>query len=194
MESLLLFIETKDNQPKKACLELLSEARRLKAEGRFKVYAAMIGTLPEDLKQKILPYVDTLVNINDPVLDQYTPEGFAAALAGLAREITPKLILASATQMGRDFLPRVAVLLGSGIASDVTAASWSEDPIKFVRPMYGGKVLSEISFSSYPAVVTVRPNTFASEEPGTGNGEYVQKQMGINPELVKTKVLKIRRG
>jgi electron transfer flavoprotein alpha subunit len=191
VESLLLFIETKDNQPKKACLELLSEARRLKADGRFKVHAAIMGTQSDDLKQKVLPYVDTLVNINDPVLNQYTSEGFALALAGLAREIAPKLILASATQIGRDFLPRVAVLLGSGIASDVTAVSWSEDPIKFVRPIYGGKVLSEISFVNYPAVVTVRPNTFTSEEPGAEKGEYVQKQMGINPELVKTKVLRI---
>jgi len=191
MENLLLFIETRDNEPKKACIELLSEARRLKTDGKFKVHAVIMGTLPEALKQKILPFVDILVNITDPVLNQYTPEGFASALAAYAKEITPKLILASATQMGRDFLPRVAVLMESGIASDVTAVSWSENPIKFVRPIYGGKVLSEISFINYPAVVTVRPNTFVSEEPGTENGEYREKQAGINPEQLKTKVVKI---
>ena len=190
MENLLLFIEIKNNEPKKACLELLCEARRLKTDGRFKVHALIMGQLSEDTKKRILLFVDVLVNVTDPALDQYTPEGFASALVAYAKEITPKLILASATQMGRDFLPRAAVLLGSGIASDVTSILWSENPIKFVRPIYGGKVLSEVVFCSYPAIVTVRPNAFATEEPGSENGEYIEKQIGINPDLIRTKVLR----
>jgi len=190
MENLLLFIETKDKEPKKASLEMLGEARRLKAAGRYKVHAVVMGGISEDAKKKALPYVDILVNIIDPVLDHYTPEGFALALAGYAKEINPQVVLASATQLGRDFLPRVAVLLGSGVASDVTGIRWSEDPITFARPIYGGRVLSEISFTGYPAVVTVRPNTFAGEEPGTENGEYLERQAGIAPEQLKTRVIK----
>ncbi|OPY68039.1 MAG: Acryloyl-CoA reductase electron transfer subunit beta [Syntrophorhabdaceae bacterium PtaU1.Bin034] len=191
MENLLLFIETKDNEPKKACLELLSEAKRLKNEGKFKVHAVVMGKPSEDLKNKVRPYVDILVGISDPVLEQYTPEAFAAALAAYAREITPQLILSSATQVGRDFMPRVAVLFGAGIASDVTAVDWSRDPVKFVRPVYGGKVLSEVSFSSYPGVVTVRPNAFVKEEPGADIGDYAEKVVGVHADQVKTKVLNI---
>ncbi|HNS14640.1 MAG TPA: electron transfer flavoprotein subunit alpha/FixB family protein [Syntrophorhabdaceae bacterium] len=190
MENLLLFIETKDKGLKKASLELLGEAARLRAAGTYKVHGVIMGGVPEDVKKKVLPYVDVLANITGPALDQYTPEGFASALAGYAKEIAPKLILASATQTGRDFLPRVAVLLGSGIASDVTGIRWSEDPVKFVRPIYGGKVLSEVSFTGYPAVVTVRPNTFAGEEPGAEEGEYLERQAGIDPGQLRTKVLR----
>jgi len=190
MENLLLFIETKDKELKKASLELLGEAARLRAAGTYKVHGVIMGGVPEDVKKKVLPYVDVLANITGPALDRYTPEGFASALAGYAKEIAPKLILASATQTGRDFLPRVAVLLGSGIASDVTGIRWSEDPVKFVRPIYGGKVLSEVSFTGYPAVVTVRPNTFAGEEPGAEEGEYLERQAGIDPGQLRTKVLR----
>jgi len=190
MENLLLFIETKDKGLKKASLELLGEAARLRAAGTYKVHGVIMGGVPEDVKKKVLPYVDVLANITGPALDRYTPEGFASALAGYAKEIAPKLILASATQTGRDFLPRVAVLLGSGIASDVTGIRWSEDPVKFVRPIYGGKVLSEVSFTGYPAVVTVRPNTFAGEEPGAEEGEYLERQAGIDPGQLRTKVLR----
>lgn len=191
MENLLLFIETKNNEPKKACLELLSEARRLKDDGKYKVHAVVMGKPSEDLKKKLLPYVDVLAGITDPGLEQYTPEVFAAALASYAKEIAPQLILSSASQLGRDFMPRVAVILGAGIASDVTAVDWSKDPVTFVRPVYGGKILSEISFSSYPGVLTVRPNAFVKAEPGPGNGDYVEKQAGITADQVKTKVLSI---
>ena len=123
-----------------------------------------MGGVPEDVKKKVLPYVDVLANITGPALDQYTPEGFASALAGYAKEIAPKLILASATQTGRDFLPRVAVLLGSGIASDVTGIRWSEDPVKFID--YISK-LEEVSgveikgFASLTEALRVRHDYFA---------------------------------
>jgi electron transfer flavoprotein alpha subunit len=191
MENLLLFIETKDNEPKKACLELLSEAMRLKDDGTFKVHAVVMGRPSEDLKKKLQPYVDVLVGITDPALDQYTPEAFAAAVAAYAREIAPRFILSPASQLGRDFMPRVAVLLEAGIASDVTAVDWSKDPVTFVRPVYGGKMLSEVTFSSYPGVVTVRPNAFVGAEPGPGNGDYMEKAAGITSDQVKTKVLTI---
>ena len=80
------------------------------------------------------------------------------------------MILAGATQTGRDFLPRVAVLLGCGIVSDVTAANWTDEPVTFVRPIYGGKVLTQVSCACSPVLVTTRPNTFdiiaAGDKPG----------------------------
>ena len=49
-------------------------------------------------------------------------------------------------------MPRVAILLEAGMASDVTAVNWEKEPITFVRPIYGGRVFTEVSFTSYPAV------------------------------------------
>jgi len=38
--------------------------------------------------------------------------------------------------------------------------------------------------------VTVRPNTFAGEEPGAEEGEYLERQAGIDPGQLRTKVLR----
>jgi electron transfer flavoprotein alpha subunit len=191
METILIFVETKGGEAKKASLELLSEGRKLSQAGRFKVEAAVLGPLSGALAEKLLPYTETLVHIDDPLLDAYTPEGYATALAGYAQEAKPKMILAGATQTGRDFLPRVAVLLGCGIVSDVTAAAWEDDPITFVRPVYGGKVLTEVSPAAYPVIVTTRPNTFAITEPGAGPGSVVERQAGLDAGRVRTKVLRV---
>ena len=150
-----------------------------------------MGKASAALKEEVLPCVDRLVSLTDAVLQNYTAEGFAMALANHARSVNPKLILAGATQIGRDFLPRVAVLLGVGIASDVTGIHWKEEPLKVIRPVHGGKALSEVSFVNYPAIVTTRPNSFPMEPSKGAPGEFVEKELGISAEEVKTKVIRV---
>jgi electron transfer flavoprotein alpha subunit len=191
MEKIVIFVEMKDKRPRKASLELLSEGRALSEAGRFGVEGVVIGSLDEDGKRKILPYVDRLVHIKDTAFSVYTAEGYSRALATYAKEASPKLILAGATRMGRDFMPRVAVLLKCGMASDVTTVNWQGEPMTFVRPIYGGRVLAEVSATSFPAVVTTRPNTFSVSTPTERAGEMVEREIGISPEQIKVKPLRI---
>src|SRR5271157_210858 len=160
MEKLLVFVETKGDEPRKATLELLSETRRLSEAGSFAVTAVGLGKISERAIEKVLGYADSFVRITDALLDDYTPEGYSEALAAYARQENVRLILGAATETARDFLPRTAVLLKAGIASDVTAIGWAEDPMTFIRPMYGGRVPTRCTFAAYPAVVSVRPNSF----------------------------------
>ena len=188
METILAFIETKDGEPRKVSLELLSEGRKLAREGRFVLEAVAFGKISETAKEKVCAYADRFVHITDPVLDLYTAEGYALALCRHAEATKPAVILAGATRIGRDFLPRTAVLLKTGIASDVTEIRWSEDSIKVIRPMYGGKVLAEVSFTSAPAIITVRPNSFGVEAPDGKAGEYTQSRLDIPPGDIRTQV------
>jgi electron transfer flavoprotein alpha subunit len=190
VEKILIFVEVKNDAPRKASLELLSEGKRLTEAGRFTTEAVTIGPITATGNDAILPYVETLVNITDPALYAYTAEGYAFALASYVKEVSPKLVLAAATRMGRDFMPRVTVLLQAGIASDVTGADWLDEPT-FVRPIFGGKVLTEVSFASYPAIVTVRPKTFTIGEPQAGSGILAEKKANLSPDQIKTKVLRM---
>jgi electron transfer flavoprotein alpha subunit len=191
MEKILIFVETKGEEVKKASLELLSEGITLAGTGRFAIEAVALGPLAQKVKERLLPYVETLIQITDPLLETYAPEAYAQALAAYAREAGARMILAGATQMGRDFLPRAAVILECGIASDVTAARWLDDPVTFVRPMYGGKVLAEVSFAGSPFLVTTRPNTFGVVKPEGAGGRLVERQAGLSADQVRTKVLRL---
>ncbi|MBU1743732.1 MAG: electron transfer flavoprotein subunit alpha/FixB family protein [Proteobacteria bacterium] len=190
MDKILVFVEAKGDGPRKVSLELLSEGLKLVGSGQFSMEAVFLGKLPGTVKEKVLHYTGKLIHVTDPALENYTAEGYAMALAGYARETSAKIILAGATQRGRDFLPRVAVLLQTGIASDVTGANWDSDPMTFIRPMYGGRVLAEVSFSAYPAIVTARPNSFGVGAPLAQKGEFAEFQAGISPGQVKTSVIK----
>ena len=190
MERLLIFVETKGDRPRKVSVELLSEGQKLRTQG-YTVEALVMGKASEVLKQEVLPCVDRLVSFTDALLQNYTAEGYALALANHARSINPKLILAGATQIGRDFLPRVAVMLGAGIASDVTEIRWQEEPMQIIRPVHGGRALSQVSFANYPAIITTRPNSFPLEAQEGTPGEYVEKEAGISVDDVKARVVKV---
>ncbi|HOW55997.1 MAG TPA: electron transfer flavoprotein subunit alpha/FixB family protein [Syntrophorhabdaceae bacterium] len=191
MDKVLVFVEIKGDGPRKVSLELLCEAARFAQNGRFSVEAVCIGRLPDAARDKLLSYTEKLVHFTDPELAVYSPEGYARALAGYAREGGAKMVIAGATGIGRDFLPRVAVLLETGIASDVTGANWLNEPMTFVRPMFGGKVFAEVVFSTSPVILTVRPNSFAMGEAQEKGGEYIEKTAGISPDTIHTKVVRV---
>ncbi len=192
MDTIIMFVETKGNEVRKASMELLCEGARLAAEGKFAVEAVCFGTLTDMLKEKLLCYASRIVHFTDASLASYSPEGYAYALAGYAKEVQAKMIIAGATGIARDFFPRAAVMLDAGMISDVTAANWGNDPLTFIRPQFGGKVLAEVSFSQSPVVVTVRPNSFAIKMPEGIQGEYVERSAGLPDGAIHTRL--IRRG
>ena len=63
--------------------------------------------------------------------------------------------------------------------------------MSFVRPIYGGKVLTEVSPAAYPVIVTTRPNTFPVAEAAGGAGTLVEKQAGLDASAMHTKVLRV---
>ena len=190
MDTIIIFVETKGDEIRKASMELLCEGARLSAGGKFAVEAVCCGPLTETLKNKLLTFTPKLVHFNDAPLASYSPEGYAYAVSGYAREIEAKMIMAGATGIGRDFLPRVAVILDAGMISDVTAVNWESDPLTFIRPQFGGKVFAEVSFPGSTVVVTVRPNSFGMDMPQGIQGEYVEKSAGLPDGAVRTKLVR----
>src|SRR3989304_7734850 len=98
MDKVLILVEAKGDELRKVSLELLSEGLRLAEGGRFSSEALFLGKLPGKVKEKILHYTEKLVHVTDPVLENYTAEGHALALAGYARKRGVEVILAGATQ------------------------------------------------------------------------------------------------
>jgi electron transfer flavoprotein alpha subunit len=190
MKKFLVFIEQKGEEPRKVSLEILGEVQKLVSSGEVSAEAVAVGSVSENIKSKVLPYVSRFVQITGPGLDNYTAEGFVAAVAGYAQESKPDVILAGATNVGRDFFPRLAVMLGSGIASDATEMHAENGSAHFIRPIYGGKVLSEVTFSGSPAIATIRPNVFPVAEPGGNKGEFVEKTVDVSGSI-NTRVTRV---
>jgi electron transfer flavoprotein alpha subunit len=73
------------------------------------------------------------------------------------------VLLAPATTMGKNVLPRVAALLDVGQISDIIEV---KSPDTFVRPIYAGNALETVQTSDKTIVATVRTTAFASAGEG----------------------------
>ena len=90
-----------------------------------------------------------------PIYAHPPAESIADLVVGLAREYSH--VLAGATAVGKNFMPRVAALLDVAQISDVTAVL---APDTFARPIYAGNGLATVQALDPIKVVTVRGAAF----------------------------------
>lgn len=157
--TILAFAEQRGGVIRRSSLEALSEARRL-AGGGGKVASVLIGT--EGLAAELgAQGADEVHVFDDPALSSYATESYTAALAQVAKALSPSIILISFTGMGKDLAPRLAGRLQGGLASDCVALALRDGRLEARRPTYSGKVYATVAFEGEPQIATLRPNVFA---------------------------------
>jgi electron transfer flavoprotein alpha subunit len=110
-----------------------------------------------------------------PQLAHRLAEDTAAAIVLLMANYN--VLLAPATTMGKNVLPRVAALLDVGQISDIIEV---KSPDTFVRPIYAGNALETVQTSDKTVVATVRTTAFASAgEGGSAAIETVAPADGV---------------
>jgi electron transfer flavoprotein alpha subunit len=96
-----------------------------------------------------------------PHLAHRLAEDTAATIVPLMENYT--VLLAPASTMGKNVLPRVAALLDVGQISDIVEV---KSPDTFVRPIYAGNALETVQTSDKTVVATVRTTAFAATAEG----------------------------
>ncbi|MBK1726810.1 electron transfer flavoprotein subunit alpha/FixB family protein [Halorhodospira neutriphila] len=106
-------------------------------------------------------------------------EPLAARVAELAEQRGYTAVLAAASSLAKDFLPRVAAALDVAMLSDVTAI---EDAETFQRPLYGGSVIARLRCREPVRVMTVRGTAFPGASDG-GEAPVERLEPGAAPAL-----------
>lgn len=173
MAGILVFVEQRDGDIRKASLQALSEAARQKGAGG-EVTAVLAGAGISDAAAGLGAWGASKVFVaDDPNLGNYSAEGYAEAVAKAAEQAQPSAIFFAGSAMGRDLAPRVAARLGVSALADVVGLSLDGENFTARRPVYSGKAFAEATTAGKtPQVITLRPNVFAAEESG-GTAEVV---------------------
>ena len=158
MAAILAITETRGGAFRKVSLEVLTAARRLADSMSATVDALVLGAgRLQEAAQLGLYGADRVLLATSPDFANYSPDGYAATIAAVARSHDAVLFAATAT--GRDLAPRAAARLGVGCATDVTDVAMEGGTVVVRRPVYAGKALQKVALSAKPAVVSLRPNT-----------------------------------
>lgn len=169
---ILAFAEQREGKLKKTALEVSTAAANLGKQLNAEVVALVIGKDVKQIAAEIGGFgIKRVVVVDNPQLEYYSTTAYSKIVTEVARREEVDLILIPASQMGKDFAPRVSIKLNAGLASDCIAIRVENGEIIATRPIFAGKILSDIRINTPVKIFTLRPNVFTA---GSNNGEKAE--------------------
>lgn len=179
--SVLVYVENRNGELKKAGLEALSEGKRIAAARGTSVAAVIAGKGLDGTVDTLKAHgADKVFVADGDAFAHYNGEAHLAAVGAAIEQAAPNVILVAATSSGRDLAPRIAAKQHVMLLPDVTAITPDGD-IVVKRPVYAGKVYMNIKAASLPVVISTRPNVFDVAE-ADGAGERVDLSVDVAPK------------
>ena len=171
-------------------MQLLSKAVDLAQTIQAEVCALVFG---HEIDEWIMEYTahgaDRILAIDDPALKSYSTERYLAIIENLAKERDPEILLIGATDFGREFAPRLAKRLQTGLSADCVGLDITQDGLLLqIAPSFGGNMLAEIVTEHHrPQMATVRPGTF-KEIPHNYTRKALVERLPLMKKLPKSRV------
>ncbi|MFQ5610652.1 MAG: electron transfer flavoprotein subunit alpha/FixB family protein [Anaerolineae bacterium] len=166
-------------------------ARQVAAELGGQVVALALGDGVDGLAQEAIQRgADRAVVVNDPSLDTFRVEPYAAALVNLVQEGQPAALIMGASLRGGELAPYVAARLGTGLATDCIEVIVEDGKLVATRPALVGNVIAKITFGqARPQMVTIRRRVFpAPEADASRSGEISSANPVLAEDSISTKV------
>ena len=149
---------------------LLHAGRRLASLLKTGLTAILFGHNIENAIHAILG-ADRLIFMDDPALAEYNPEIYTAAMHRLVQKYKPDTVLFGAARNGRDFAPRLACRLRTGLTAACTGLDADPETgrVQWIRPAFSGNLMAVIECpETRPQMGTVRLAGNAGPVPAAG--------------------------
>ena len=166
-----IFAEQRDGVIQPVAFELTSKARELADNLGEKVVAILLGSdIKKEANSLIMQGADRVICADAIELKDYITEPYTQAIAQIAMDAKPSIILFGATTIGRDLAPRLSARMTTGLTADCTSLEISETRnLMMTRPAFGGNLMATIVCTEHrPQMSTVRPG--------------VMRRIPMNPE------------
>jgi len=187
---ILVWVEQFKGQAASASWEAIGLARTL-AEGLGgQVVACVLGQGIGALAEEAIAYgADQVVLCDDATVEDFRPEPYLALLSKFVKEQAPAAVLMAASARGRDLGGALAAEVSAGIIADCTAFRLEGDKFVATRPIYAGKLLSDVTATAQPVVVTIRSRAFPKPEPNASRtGQVTNVAPVLGEDVIATKV------
>jgi electron transfer flavoprotein alpha subunit len=187
---ILVIVEQRLGKWNSTSFETLVAAAQIAAQTSGNIAAVVIGKgvaqLAEELAGK---NVAEVLLVEHDLLENYTADGYCAALAQVVESATPDLVLFPHTYQVRDFAPKLAAILGKGMIGDCIGFRKEAEQLVFIRQMFQGKTAADVTF------VGAAP-WFASFQSGAFRADLLEAHAGgkapVNPVKVELKPSDLR--
>ena len=191
-----VFAEQRQGKITPVVIELLGEGRKLADTKGIKLNAILLGKDVDGLAEELIAYgAETVYVADDPLLENFTTDGYTKVIVDAVNEIKPEIVLIGATNIGRDLAPRIASRLNTGLTADCTKLEIDPEDgkIKQTRPAFGGNIMATIICpDARPQMSTVRPGVMDKAVRNDDNkGNIVPLKYDIKESDIRTKIIEI---
>jgi electron transfer flavoprotein alpha subunit len=165
---ILVVAEQRDGVLNRASWEAVACAQQA-AAGEPVSIVVLGAAVGEAARQLAEAGAGDVLTVEEPALAPYTPDAQVAALAAVIAQTGARLVVMAHTYQARDYAPRLAARLRAPLVADVIGVNGSGDGATFLRPMFQGKLVAEVSpRAGGPAIVTCQIGAFRADSVARG--------------------------
>jgi len=192
-----IFAEQDNGEIQSVVYELLGVGQRLARARKTDLCAVLLGEGVGKLTGELFQRGANKVYVADhPALAQHLDGPYSRILTRLIGQYKPEIVLTGATALGRSFIPRTAVELGTGLTADCTGLEIDPETghLLQTRPAFGGNVMATILCEHHrPQMATVRHKVMQEAEPDTQRkeGELIQVEVTEKDLSSRTRLLEV---
>ena len=164
-QGVLAIAEQLDGLFRKITYEAVSEGRRIADRLGCDLAVLVLGTDIENKAKALAQYgADRILVADHPALSEYLTDLYTGIAAAIIGKEKPAVVIIGASTQGKDLGSRLAARLNAPLAMDCVAIKAEDHKLIATRPMYGGKVLADVSLEGTPQMIAIRPNAMQIAE------------------------------
>ena len=168
-------------------LQLIAKGKDLARKLGTEVTVLVLG---DRVHQFVMEYVahgaDVVMVVDHPGLKNYHVETYTRVVAKIVESYRPEIFLAGGTSFGREFFPRLAKRLQTGLSADCLALEVDPETrlLHQTTPSFGGELMAEVITPDHrPQMATVHPGIY-KEIPHDSDaiGRIIYPDVKIQPD------------
>ena len=193
-----IYAEQRRGKLARVSLELLSKGAELSGKLGSGLVAVLVGSGVENLAPELLSHgADKVYVIDDPRLEHYQNQAYAAVIADLVKEHKPEIFLLGATAIGEDLAPSIAAKVGTGLTAHcIDLRMEDRDGVATLHQTVpgwgGGKRVDIICPELRPQMATVKPGVFVvPQAKQNAKGQIVRVSPQLDHRLFRARTLEM---
>ncbi len=179
MGEIWTIIDHTRGEPSKVSLQMLAAGRALAGGMGHELAAVFVGTGFDSAKEALAAHGAPKAYVAEHEdFEAYHVQPTVDAIAALAKERSPEILLFASVPSGKDLASAVAAKVEAGVLADVVDIEPDGDRLACTMSVFGGALTTRCQVQGSPQIVCVKPNAFVAEEAPTELSEE-----RIEPEI-----------
>jgi electron transfer flavoprotein alpha subunit len=186
--SVFVVLEQNGGKWNRMSFEALAAGQKIAQAGGSTVAAVVLGTDAGELGSHLSGFaLNKVYALSHPLLADYTPDGYTAALQQLIDAAKPETVVFPHTYQVRDYAPKLATRFGKALISDIVDINADAASPVFLRQLFQGKLSAEVQTVGQPQFISVQAGAFRAAEPSGAAAPVEPFAVQLSADKIRSK-------